>query len=183
MSCRLAVCCHLKNGRTKNNGGMKSQSPWIHVSDALPDWMRAHSPAAPKSSGLTGGSASNPCFAGSSKYSVTSPSEVWFVIGLGMGYPPCVLCGRCGRVWRAVDVIKGEVVAQGLCVGDQALSRVRRDGLAPLVVAYISLRATDALGKCGLGRPQSFANGFDRVHGEIVVPLLAFVNSGAVSFF
>ena len=83
----------------------------------------------------------------------------------------------------AIDVIESDDVPKGLGVDDQALSRIGRNRLAPLVMAYVALCAPHAYCKSSLGDSEFFADGFNSAHGRIVAPLLFIVNSGAILIF
>lgn len=100
----------------------------------------------------------------------------------GMFHSGALLCsGLHGR--RPVNVLVGDVVPEGLGIGDQTFCRVWRDGLSTLVVAYIALRATHASGKRFLSDAEFFSDGFNSAHFRIVAALLNFVNSGTVLLY
>lgn len=82
--------------------------------------------------------------------------------------------------WRAVDVFVGDVVPDGLGIGNQTFCSVRRNCLPSLVVPHISLCATHAASKRFLSDAELFSNRFNSAHLQIVAALLIFVNSAAV---
>lgn len=54
-----------------------------------------------------------------------------------------------------------------------------RNRLAALVMADVSLRASERIGKFGLRNSDAVAYRFDDVHRAILAPLLLYVNTGA----
>lgn len=66
--------------------------------------------------------------------------------------------------WSRINIIERDVVPERFCVGNQPAGRVRWNGLASFVMAYVALGAAHAFCKGALGQAKALSNRFYVVH-------------------
>lgn len=97
-----------------------------------------------------------------------------------MSGPRLLGLGRSRQRSESVDLVEGQFKALPLRHANETLGHLGRNGLPSLVVADVSLGASELDGKGLLGHAEEFSDGLDEVHAAIVVPLLRLVNSATV---
>lgn len=97
-----------------------------------------------------------------------------------MPHPLRLRVGQLCFKWIAVDILVGHHMTQAGGVGDQPLGHLRRNCLAMLVETNIPLGAAHGLSQLFLAHTQLVADGFYRVHAQIIAALLIHVNSGGI---